>query len=273
MIPVTVVVPVKNEERNIGRCLSKLRGFKKVIVVDSGSTDSTKEIVAGHGVEVVDFSWNGTYPKKRNWILLNREFDTPWVLFLDADEIVSDEFCAELSHILEDTKGEGFWLNYTNYFLGRPLRFGVPQKKLALFRVGSAYYERIEEDRWSSLDMEIHEHPILKSAAGEIRSRIDHQDFRGIEKFIDRHLDYAKWEARRYVNIDWSKDTSYLTERQKFKYKNIERWWYPFFYFVYSYFIKLGIFDGSAGFAYSFYKTWYFFMIRNLIAEGRSKEN
>lgn len=271
MIPVTVVIPVKNEELNIGRCLSKLGKFEKIVVVDSNSTDSTREIAAGYGVELVNFSWNGRYPKKRNWILMNHEFATPWVLFLDADEIVSDEFCDEVARTLENTQFEGFWLNYTNYFFGKSLRFGVPQRKLALFRVGSAYYERIDEDRWSKLDMEVHEHPILKSQAGEIKSKIDHRDFRGIEKFIDRHQDYAKWEAKRHASVDWAKDTGHLTDRQRFKYKNIERWWYPFFYFAYSYFVRLGIFDGSAGFAYAFYKTWYFFMIRNLIAEDKSK--
>lgn len=271
LIPVTVVIPVKNEELNIGNCLAGLKRFEKVVVVDSGSTDSTKEIVDKHSVEFISFSWNGNYPKKRNWMLLNYEFKTPWVLFLDADEVVSDEFCDELSRALANTEVEGFWLNFTNYFLERPLRFGVPQKKLALFRVGSAYYERIDEHRWSNLDMEVHEHPILDRKAGEIKSKIDHRDFRGIEKFIDRHQDYAKWEVKRCMSIDWSKDTNHLTERQKFKYKNIGKWWYPWFYFTYTYFVKLGILDGFPGFSYAFYKTWYFFMIRNLMAEDKLK--
>ncbi|MER9248395.1 glycosyltransferase family 2 protein [Mesorhizobium sp. M0590] len=270
MIPVTVVIPVKNEEASIRRCLSALQRFTKIVVVDSGSTDATGEIVANFGVELVNFSWNGSYPKKRNWMLMNYKFTTPWVLFLDADEIISSEFCDEIERILDGAVEDGFWLNYTNYFLGRPLRFGVPQRKLALFRVGSAYYERIEEDRWSKLDMEIHEHPILIGKVGEIYSKIDHQDFRGVEKFVDKHQDYAKWEAKRYLAIEWEKGVSHLTARQKFKYRNIGRWWYPLFYFLYSYLIRLGFLDGSAGFAYAFYKSWYFFMTRDLIAENRN---
>jgi glycosyltransferase involved in cell wall biosynthesis len=271
-IPITVVVPVKNEELNIGRCLSKLDKFEKVIVVDSNSIDSTRKIAEDMGVHVLNFSWNGLFPKKRNWILMNYKFQTPWVLFIDADEIISNEFCHEVDESIKNTSVDGFWLNYTNYFLGRRLRFGVPQRKLALFRVGSAYYERIDEDRWSNLDMEVHEHPILSTKAGEISSKIDHQDFRGIERFIDRHQDYAKWEVRRMLNIDWTADTSYMTSRQKIKYRNIEKWWYPLFYFTYSYLIKFGFLDFSAGFAYSFYKMWYFFMIRNLINEQKTME-
>ncbi|MER9651416.1 glycosyltransferase family 2 protein [Mesorhizobium sp. M0199] len=270
MIPVTVVVPVKNEEESISKCLSALQRFAKIIVVDSGSTDATGKIVADFGVELMNFSWNGGYPKKRNWMLMNYNFITPWVLFLDADEIIPDEFCDEIERVLADTIQDGFWLNYTNYFLGKPLRFGVPQRKLALFRVGSAYYERIEEDRWSKLDMEVHEHPILDGKVGEIYSKIDHQDFRGIEKFVDKHQDYAKWEAKRYLAIEWEKGVSHLTGRQKFKYRNIGRWWYPFFYFLYSYVIRFGFLDGGAGFAYAYYKCWYFFMTRDLIAESRN---
>ena len=81
----TIVVPVKNEERNLPGCLENVKAFEHVILVDSGSTDRTLEIAAEFGREVVQFKWNGEFPKKRNWILRNYKFQTPWVLFLDAD--------------------------------------------------------------------------------------------------------------------------------------------------------------------------------------------
>lgn len=272
MIPVTVVVPTKNEEQNLPRCLSKLTRFAHVLVVDSGSTDRTKEIARSAGAGVLDFCWDGAYPKKRNWVLLNHAPATPWVLFLDADELVDDAFCEEVARATADGAYDGFWLNYTNYFLGRKLKHGVPQRKLALFKVGLALYERIDEDKWSKLDMEIHEHPIVEGRVGEIKAPIEHNDFRGIEKFLERHRDYAAWEARRVLLLEQQRDTSRteLTQRQRFKYANLERWWYPWFYFAYTYFGRLGILDGTAGFQYAFYKAWYFLTIRLLIKELRS---
>ena len=93
---VTVVVPVKNEEANLPICLSALKRFENVVVVDSGSTDETEAIADSFGAKFINFEWDGEFPKKRNWVLRNFQFTTQWVLFLDADEVVDDEFCDEL---------------------------------------------------------------------------------------------------------------------------------------------------------------------------------
>ncbi|WP_287395081.1 glycosyltransferase family 2 protein [Mesorhizobium sp.] len=270
-IPVTVVIPVKNEELNLERCLKALSRFADVVVVDSGSTDRTQEIAIRAGAKVIDFRWDGRYPKKRNWVLINHALPNEWVLFLDADEFVDHRFCDEMAAAVASGRHAGYWLNYTNYFLGRRLGYGVPQKKLALFRVSSGLYERIQEDSWSKLDMEVHEHPTIRGSVGEIRAPIEHNDFRGIDKFLDRHRDYARWEARRFLLLERQSDLDgrSLTTRQRFKYRSLERWWYPWFYFLYAYIVRLGFFDGAAGFQYAFYKAWYFLTIRLMIRELR----
>ena len=71
MIPISVVIPVKNEEKNLPRSLDLLTEFSEIIVVDSGSTDSTKEIAEKWGARFINFEWNGKFPKKRNWVLRN----------------------------------------------------------------------------------------------------------------------------------------------------------------------------------------------------------
>ena len=152
-IPVTVVIPVRNEQRNLPACLRCLHGFDEIVVVDSGSTDRTRQIALDHGATMLDFRWDGRFPKKRNWALRNYRFGNEWVLFLDADEYLSTAFKNELARVLPDTPHAGFVLTYHNRFLGRLLRHGDPMRKLALFRVGAGEYERIEEDHWSNLDM------------------------------------------------------------------------------------------------------------------------
>jgi glycosyltransferase involved in cell wall biosynthesis len=268
-IPVTVVIPVKNEELNLGRCLGALSRFTEVMVVDSGSTDRTQEIARRAGASLVDFKWNGRYPKKRNWVLLNEKLANNWVLFLDADEEVDGRFCDEVAAAIASGRHNGYWLNYTNYFLGRRLRHGVPQRKLALFRVGAGLYERIEEESWSDLDMEIHEHPVVKGSVGEIRAPIEHNDFHGLDKFLDRHRDYARWEARRFLLLSRrsATDSPALTSRQRIKYRHLTGWWYPWCYFLYAYIMRLGFLDGAGGFQYAFYKAWYFLTIHLMIRE------
>lgn len=270
ILPVTVAIPVRNEQANLSRCLARLERFAEVVIIDSGSTDATREIAECFGARVLDFRWDGNYPKKRNWFLLDAPPVQPWVLFLDADEFIDEPFCDALARTLSDTRCDGFWLTYRNVFLGRKLRHGLPQRKLALFRVGKAFYEKIEEKDWSGLDMEIHEHPIVNGQVGQIPVPIEHQDFKGLTHFLDKHREYAQWEARRYVALRQTPEAwEQFTERQRFKYRHIAQWWYPCFYFLFTYVVKRGFLDGAAGFHYAFYKFWYFQTIRLLIREAR----
>ena len=267
-LPVTVVIPVKNEERNLARCLDRLKRFAKIVVIDSGSTDRTREIAQEHGCEFVSFRWDGHFPKKRNWFLLNHPPTTPWVFFLDADEYLTDEFVDELARALAMTTYVGFRVMYSNYFLGKKLKYGVPQIKLPIFRVGSGLYERIDEDEWSALDMEVHEHPVLEGTVGQLNTLVDHQDFKGLDAYIARHKEYASWEARRYLKLRETPEAmAHFTAIQRRKYDSLTSWWLAPSYFLYSWVWKRGILDGWAGFVFAKMKASYFSQIRRKIRE------
>jgi glycosyltransferase involved in cell wall biosynthesis len=262
-LPVTVAIPVRNEERNLGACLERLGRFERIVVLDSRSTDGTAEIARAAGAEVIEFAWDGRFPKKRNWYLRNFVPSTPWVLFLDADEFVDDRFCDELERVLAGTGNVGFWLNYSNWFMGRELRHGDANRKLALFRFGAGEYERIQEDSWSSLDMEVHEHPVLAGAVGEIMSRVDHRDYRGLDHWFRKHNDYSTWEARRLsvLREQGIGANTGLTPRQVRKYRSIGRWWLPAAYFAHVYVLRRGFLDGYPGFVFALCKAFYFWQI------------
>lgn len=295
-LPVTVVIAVKNEERNLPLCLERLSRFSKIVVIDSGSTDQTRAIAEKFGCEFIPFKWDGHYPKKRNWYLLNHHVDTPWVFFLDADEYVTDEFVNELERAIVKTQHAGFWVNYSNYFLGQELKHGVPQLKLPLFKVGAGLYERINEDAWSSLDMEVHEHPVLQGSVGELKSKIDHNDFKGLHSYIAKHNEYSSWEARRYMKLrnagatmrasttatavtetgttpNVLADSEHFTATQRRKYSNLTHWWLAPAYFLYTFVYKLGFLDGRAGYAFARMKAIYFWQIRLKIAEITNKQD
>lgn len=269
-LPLTIVVPVKDEARNLPACLASIPTGVPIVVVDSGSQDETATIAGAAGAEVLDFRWPGGFPKKRSWVLMTHAFTTPWVLFLDADERLTPAFVAALTTALARTDVAGFWLNYQNHFMGRVLRHGVPQRKLALIRVGAGLFERIDDDRWSGLDMEVHEHPVLDGPAGEIAPALEHEDFRGLAKHIDRHNDYSSWEAHRWAAMAadpaaWAA----LTPRQRLKYRHLPRWWFAPAYFLAAYVVRGGFLDGGAGLAYAFLKFVYFAEVRLKIRELR----
>jgi len=271
VLPITVVVPVKNEEANLSECLAALDGFAEIVVVDSASTDRTVEIARAAGATLLEFRWAGGLPKKRNWVLQTFTFKTEWVLFLDADEKLTPAFKAAAAAAIAKTDYVGFWLRYRNHFTGRVLHYGVPQRKLALFRAGSGYYERIDDPGWSVLDMEVHEHPILDGPVGDIAEPIEHKDFRGLHHFIARHNEYSSWEAHRYIGVIndplvWDR----LTARQKLKYRSLRRWWYAPAYFIVTYVYKCGFLDGGPGFIHAMFKCVYFFEVRAKILEAET---
>lgn len=280
----TIVIPVKNEERNLPACLENVREFRQVVLVDSGSTDSTRKIfesfrnspsISTLTWDCLDFKWDGRFPKKRNWTLRNYKFKTPWVLFLDADERITEAWKREAESLLtsqEVSKFDVVKCYYDNWFMGRMLRHGDLMQKTAMVRVGAAEYEKIDEDNWSSLDMEIHEH--LQSrrlgAEGEIHAHMEHHDKRAFESHVAKHREYAKWEANRYRQLTAHPERwAALTSRQKVKYAHITKWWLAPAYFAVCYFRKLGFLDGYAGLRFALFKAWYFALVRREIIQLR----
>ena len=266
----TIVIPVKNEGKNLTECLDSVKDFAHVVIVDSGSTDTTDAIAARYGREVVQFKWDGHFPKKRNWILRNYQFKTPWVLFLDADERITPLFCEELAKVLPKTSCNAFICFYDNWFMGRMLKHGDAMRKTAILRVGSGEYEKIDEHGWTNLDMEIHEHLQVNGAVGVIKERLEHHDKRSVENYYRKHEEYAKWEANRYRALRG--DFGKLTKRQRLKYSLIKWCGFGFAYFCASFFFKGGFLDGRPGYVFARGKWRYFANIRRKILESETME-
>lgn len=272
LLDLTIAIPVKNEEQNLAGCLKAIgAGFaKRIVVIDSGSTDNTIKIAREFGAEVIDFAWDGRFPKKRNWFLRNYPLATKWIFFLDADEYLTANFKAELSNALERNDKVGYWLNYTVYFLGKQLKGGYPLRKLALFQVGAGEYEQIDEERWSKLDMEVHEHPILVGTIGNIVNKIDHKDFRGVSHYVSKHTEYAEWEAARFSKALTGKAQVNWNWKQQLKYRLMRSVLIGPAYFFGSFFLLGGFRDGARGLAFAILKASYFIQIYCKLKESKA---
>jgi hypothetical protein len=222
--------------------------------------------------EIIQFHWNGKFPKKRNWALRNLEIKNKWVLFIDADEYVTNEFVAEVREKIKDPDVNGYWLNYRNYFMGKLLKHGYPLNKLALFRIGKGEYEYIPEDSWSHLDMEVHEHPIIQGRTGCIKAHIIHNDYKGLEHYISRHNAYSSWEAYRFLNLE-NESFKDMTVNQRIKYRLLQLGILPIVYFVGAYIFRLGFLDGKPGYYIAKYKAHYFFQIQTKIREIKTSKH
>ena len=122
--------------------------------------------------------------------------------------------------------------------------------------------------------MEVHEHPLIEGTTGVLRSRIDHHDYRGLKRYLDRHNEYSTWEANRFVWLQNAGDDAWskLNKRQRFKYRHLHRWWLSWFYWAVSLFAMKGFLDGRTGFWLGRLKRQYFQEIRLKIIEAQSQQ-
>ena len=139
-VPVSVIVPIKNEAENLPRCLGSVPWADEIFVVDSQSTDGSIDLAEKLGGKVVQFQFNGTWPKKKNWALENLPFKNEWVFILDADEVLPPEAADEIAKAIVDPGPiAGYWINRYFMFLGRRLRHAYyPNWNLRLLSIRSA---------------------------------------------------------------------------------------------------------------------------------------
>src|SRR5262249_13319488 len=199
--PVSVLVPVKNEAENLRRCLPALAWADEVFVVDSQSTDDTARVAESHGARVVQFRFNGTYPKKKNWALDNLPFRNEWVLIVDADEVVPPELAAEVARMTASDEADGFYLNMKYYFLGRRIRHcGYAEAwNLRLFKHRPGRYEKPPVAPGARRgDNEAHEHVELLGRVARPTHELDHPASPTTATWVEKHTRYAVWEAEMY---------------------------------------------------------------------------
>src|SRR5438105_120057 len=139
----SVLIPTRNERNNIGECIASVLWCDEIVVVDSGSRDGTAELARATGAHVVEFRWNGQFPKKKNWALENVPWKNEWVLILDADERITSELAVEIQQALRSSNADGFFIDRRFMFHGRWIKHGgyYPSWNLRLFRQAKGRYE------------------------------------------------------------------------------------------------------------------------------------
>jgi glycosyltransferase involved in cell wall biosynthesis len=262
-IPVSVVIPAKNEELNLQACLESVAVADEIFVIDSQSEDRSIEISENFGAKVIQFHFNGSWPKKKNWSLENVPFRNDWVLIVDCDERITPELWTEIKNAIAISEYSGYYLNRKVFFLGKWIRFGgkYPDWNLRLFKHKLGRYENLNtEDIANTGDNEVHEHVILQGKVGYLKEDMLHIDFRDIYQWLARHNRYSNWEARVYYNLLTKKDNNSTigaslfgdpVQRKRFLKKIwVQLPFKPFLRFILFYFIRLGFLDGFAGYTY-----------------------
>jgi glycosyltransferase involved in cell wall biosynthesis len=281
-VPVSVIVPVRNESHNLPRCLESLRTMGEVFVVDSNSSDSTVEVARAHHAKVVQFHYQGGWPKKRQWAMNTLPLAHDWVLLVDADEALTPELELEIRQAVLNPKIDGYYIALRMFFLGRALRHsGASFYKLSLFRRGKGQFEcRLKEQDTSMCDMEVHEHVIVEGTTGRLQNSLLHHNVESLSRYIQKHDEYSNWEAQ--VWMQGEAGTSELPPALFGSQAQRRRWLRkklftlpgsPVLFFFYKYILCLGFLDGVSGLIYCMFQGIQFFHIKAKIYELHAKKN
>ena len=276
---VSVIVPVKDEAENLRRCLPALGWADEVFVVDSLSRDETSRVAQEHGATVVQFAFNGTYPKKKNWALDNLPFRNEWVLIVDADEVVVPELAVEIAERTSRDEADGFSLNMKYFFLGRRIQHcGYAEAwNLRLFKHRMGRYEKMPvAPGLPTGDNEAHEHVLLEGGrVARLRHELDHHAYPSIAVWVEKHNRYAVWEAAMYDRFLHEPIPASIGRGKRFK-RMLKKLYLrlpmrPAVRFAYAYGFRLGFLDGRPGLVFCTLLAIYDFLAWANLYESRVK--
>jgi len=278
-LPVSVIVAARNESKNLPRCLQALKDVGEVYVVDSQSTDDTVEIARSNGAQVVQFHYQGGWPKKRQWAMNTLPIANEWILLLDADEVLTPAVVEEIRWAIQNPAIDGYFLLLQTWFLGRALRHGdVGLWKLALFRRGKGRYEcRLQNQDASMADMEVHEHIVVEGATAGLRNPLIHHNMESLSRYIQKHDEYSNWEAGVLLQCGDDKElpaSLFGTQAQRrrwLKRKLFAVPGSPVLLFLYRYVLRLGFLDGVPGLIYCGFQAVQMFHTKAKIYELKRK--
>ena len=284
VLPVSVIVPVRNEARNLPRCLESLAGVGEIYDIDSQSTDDTVSIAQSRGAKVVQFHYAGGWPKKRQWAMDTLPFAYDWILLLDADEVLTPELVEEIRRAVQNPGVNGYSIRLQMYFLGKVLRHcDASFWKLSLFRKGRGHFEcRLKDQDASMADMEIHEHVVVDGPTAELRNALVHHNVDSLSRYILKHNEYSNWEARVLLKAEGDpEDDSGEMSADLFGTQAQRRRWLkrhlyrlpgsPVLLFLYRYVFRLGFLDGMPGLIYCTFQAVQMFHSKAKIYELECK--
>lgn len=267
-IPLTILTLTYNEEQNLPACLASVQGLScETIVIDSGSTDHTREIAARFGARVYAHPFE-SHAQQWHWALNHLPLDSEWILGLDADQRLTPALCQELAdlftvHSKRLNAVDGFYIKRRQIFRGRWIKHGgyYPKYLLKLFRRRAVKLDKndlVDHHFWVDGPTAKLEHDLIE----------DNQRERDIAFWIEKHNRYARLLAReelaRRNGLAWPVRPRLIGSPDQ-RVAWIKQRWYtlplyvrPFLYFLYRYFFLLGFLDGKEGFVFHFlHAFWY----------------
>ncbi len=235
-LSLSVVIITKNEEANLARTLESVAWADEIVIVDSGSTDRTREIAESFHAKFFVEAWKG-FAAQKNSALQKASGD--WILSLDADEEVEPALADEIRQTLSaNPSATGFWIPRKNFFLGRWIRHGgfYPDPKLRLFRRGAGQFE----------NRLVHEDIKISGPTAKLKNHFLHHAYPTLESYLEHMNRYSSLGAQMAVAKNGRARFSFLDIVVR-----------PRLTFFYNYILRGGFLDGHEGLLLHLYHANY----------------
>lgn len=273
---IAALILTKDEGKHIVRCIESLKGVcNEVFVVDSFSTDNTKELAESLGAKVVKHPFENQ-AQQFNWAIRNCDIKGDWIWRVDADEYISEELGKKVVEAVNTCADDvnGIYVNKAIVFQGRKLKHGgwYPAPQIKVIRKGFGESENKVMD----------EHLIITSGRTiYVDGDQTDENLNDLTWWSDKHNRYASREAQNMLMMQYGLDADAEgvaarlfgndAERKrwlKLRYARMPLFLRPFIYFFIRYFVKLGFLDGKEGFIwYVLQGFWYRFLVDAKIFE------
>ena len=275
MADLTAIILTLNEEKNIRDCIASVQPIaKRIVVVDSFSTDKTVEIAKEMGAEVIAHEFVNQ-AQQFIYAIDTLDIDTKWILRIDADERFTEKSAEELESLMIEHAADdvnGIVVRFEVSFMGKPLRHGgiYPFRKMVVYKNGTAHMENRNMD----------EHIVLDCGHSvEMKNDCLHYDYKDLTAWIDKHNKYSSREVIDYLQPKENTENVALNKSAKFKrfvklkiYYKLPMGFRAKLYYWYRYYLKLGFLDGKEGKIFAFLQAyWYRFLVDAKIYEKKKE--
>lgn len=241
---ISVAILTKNEEKNILDCLESVLWADEVVIVDDFSEDRTAEVAkslsSNKKIKIFQKKLENDFSSQRNYALSKTKYD--WVLFVDADEIVSKQLRQEINDLLIDNsdKINGYFIKRQDFMWGKKINHG---------EIGDIKLLRLAKKNAGDWKGKVHEQWIIEGKASELNNALLHYPHQNISEFLKKINFYTTIRANELFG---SKVQTSLLEVMV----------YPKAKFLVNYFIKLGFLDGMEGLIIAILMSFHSFLVR-----------
>lgn len=219
----TVVILTKNEEENINDVIKNVAQLtKNILIVDSGSTDKTVELAKSAGAQIIYREWDNDFSAQRNFAL--NKVETEWVLYLDADERLTESIITEIKKVISENKTALYQFERRTSAFGKDFKYGV---------LSPDYVKRMFPVKKGTWQGKVHESVVAELLVIKLNGYIKHYTYKDFEQYISKMNVYSSiWAENSNKKVGFIKDIVFR----------------PIFAFIKMYVIQLGFLEGWLGF-------------------------